>query len=151
MRVPQHLRGDLCASPTEPIAAAYSTPSSCGIRALGHVSPSMALSTHSHFMSCCCHMQTGQRVVYSKYAGTEVAMGEDEHILLKVRPVPLGTRVSAYRSSSWAGSVTPGNEKLQKIQQQQQQQQPPPCSSSLCYGIKRAALWSSRHQWSAQQ
>lgn len=30
-------------------------------------------------------LQVGDRVVYSKYAGTELKVGEDEHVLLKVR------------------------------------------------------------------
>ena len=29
-------------------------------------------------------LQAGDRVVYSKYAGTEVALGDQEHVLLKV-------------------------------------------------------------------
>jgi co-chaperonin GroES (HSP10) len=32
------------------------------------------------------NVQSGDRVVYSKYAGTELAISGDEHVLLKVRP-----------------------------------------------------------------
>ena len=42
-------------------------------------------------------MQAGDKVVYSKYAGTEITVEGNEHVLLKASPVlPLGLCLCAY-------------------------------------------------------